>query len=37
VVVVGGGGVESEFSDQLWLWPIRTKDKIVTQTQVLIH
>jgi hypothetical protein len=23
--VVGGGGVESEFSDQLWLWPSRTK------------
>jgi hypothetical protein len=21
---VGGGGVESEFSDQLWLWPRRT-------------
>jgi hypothetical protein len=24
VVVVVGGGVESEFSDQLWLWPSRT-------------
>ena len=35
-VCVVGGGVESEFSDQLWLWPSRTIVKLVQWWDLVI-